>query len=122
MSRRSPVAIYYSEAEKEEIEREAERAGQTVSGYCRELIDTQRGEDAKEEVADRHNAEERIEALLDDGLSEFTEEVEQLREDHALIVHILREIEGGSEGKSGDGRGRERGRGRGPTDNVDDLL
>lgn len=107
MSRRSPIAIYYSEEEKAEIEAEAEQAGKTVSGYCRDLIDQQRQEDAEREVAERMNAEERLEDLLDDGLSDFETLADQLGDEHGLIITILRDIEEkiDAELESGDGDG-----------------
>lgn len=102
MSRREPVTIYFSEAEKEDLKAEAEREGKTLSTYCYDLVQEKRREQAQEDVADRLDAEERLEQILAEGTDRLEEIAEDVREQQGLMIHILREIEDDLEGVSVD--------------------
>lgn len=98
MVRKESVTMYLDEEQKEEIKAEAERAGVSVSTYCRDLVQQKRMENAQEDVSDHLSAEERLEAVMADGLDSIVEVTAGLREQHGLIIHILREIEDDLEG------------------------
>lgn len=96
MTRRESVTIYVSKEEKKNIKQEADRMGKSISTYCYDLVQEQRRENAHEDIADRLDAEERLERLLTEGLKDFDKMADDLREQHGQhgqISHNFQEIE-----------------------------
>lgn len=116
-SRNKPVTMYYNAEEKEAIRREANDAGKTVSGYCRDLVDRQRRADDLEQL----DAEARLERIMAEGVDHVEEIAEDIAEQQRLVIHLLREIEENVDGVDLDDRADDH-ENDGKADSVEDLL
>ena len=71
MSRTNHLGVYVSDAERNRIEREAEQADLSISGYIMSLVEAHWDSDDTADAADRMNAEEKIERLVDKATQEL---------------------------------------------------
>ena len=86
MSRTNRVDVYVSDSDLSRLEREADEAGMSLSGYCMSLIERQWEAEDVEAAADRMDAEEKVEQIVADARDELTSiarDVEQRNEDVA---------------------------------------
>jgi hypothetical protein len=86
MSRTNRVDVYVSDSDLSRLEREADEADMSLSGYCMSLIERQWEAEDVEAAADRMDAEEKVEQIVADARDELTSiarDVEQRNEDVA---------------------------------------
>ena len=78
--------MYVSDSDLSRLEREADEADMSLSGYCMSLIERQWEAEDVEAAADRMDAEEKVEQIVADARDELTSivrDVEQRNEDVA---------------------------------------
>jgi len=86
MSRTNRVDVYVSDSDLSRLEREADEADMSLSGYCMSLIERQWEAEDVEAAADRMDAEEKVEAIVADARDELTSiarDIEQRNDDVA---------------------------------------
>ena len=86
MSRTNRVDVYVSDSDLSRLEREAEDADMSLSGYCMSMIERQWEAEDAEAAADRLEAEEKVEQIVADARDELTSiarDVERRNEDVA---------------------------------------
>lgn len=118
MARREPVTMYFSEEEKEAIEKEAAAEDKSVSTYCRDIVQSHRFD----RTADDIGAEERLERLVAEGTEQLETIAEDVREQNGLVIHLLREIETQLEGVDLDAADRDGDRVDEPGGDLEDRL
>lgn len=116
--------MYFSEDEKERIEKEAAAEGKTISGYCRDLMQERRQEKEQNDLVDELDAEARLAQTLDDGFDQFEQLAEGIERQNGTIIAILRELESQLDGVDLDtDQDQDRTTDRdGKVDDVDELL
>lgn len=77
MARDTPITLYVEQETKDQLHREADDRGLSLSGYCHQLLDQARKEDAQEDLAEELNAEQRLLEIA----ATATEEIEQTADD-----------------------------------------
>ncbi|MFC7078074.1 hypothetical protein [Haloarcula halophila] len=63
---RKKITMYGTEEQKEQIEIQASKHGQTVSKYCLEAVEQRIAREVRDERADEVSIEDRIETLVSD--------------------------------------------------------
>lgn len=86
--------MYFSEEEKQAIQKEAAAEDKAVSAYCRGIIQDHRFNRTAEDV----DAEERLERLFGEGVEKMERIAENIEQQNGVILHVLREIEDDLEG------------------------
>ena len=84
MSNKNKVSIYVSDRKLARLEREAEDAGMSLSGYASTLIDRQWKREDADEAAQELGAEEKVEQIVADARDDLTSiarDVERRNED-----------------------------------------
>ena len=89
MSNTNPISLYVSEAERNRLEREAEDADMSLSGYIMSHVRAEWDREDTEAAAARMNPEEKIELLVADAKDELRSIAEWIEEQQAAQRDML---------------------------------
>ena len=83
MSRDELISVYVSESEKKELQAEADAEGESLSSYLYKLMQAERERRGLEKAAVEASAEERIKALIAEGVERMEEIAEDTKDINA---------------------------------------
>ncbi|WP_254547194.1 hypothetical protein [Halomarina pelagica] len=85
MARDAPLTLYVEQETKDQLHREADDRGLSLSAYCHQLLDQARKEDAQEELAEELNAEQRLREIATTATEELQQTAADIRDMNAKL-------------------------------------
>ena len=89
MSKTSPISLYVSEADRNRIEREAEAADMSISGYVMSHVRDEWDREDTDAARARMDPEDKLERIVADAKTELTELVETVEQQQAAQRDML---------------------------------